>query len=44
VVLAVEAESEDAVRATIARDRWDQAHLGVDTIDPRTIRLAGRRV
>jgi uncharacterized protein YciI len=41
---AVEAESEDAVRATLARDPWSETHLQVDTIDPWTIRLDGRRV
>ena len=40
---AVEAESEDAVRATLARDPWSGTHLLVDTIDPWTIRLDGRR-
>jgi uncharacterized protein YciI len=43
VVHAVEAESEDAVRATLARDPWSGTHLLVDTIDPWTIRLDGRR-
>jgi uncharacterized protein YciI len=43
VVLAVEAESEDAVRATLARDPWSETHLQVDTIDAWTIRLDGRR-
>jgi len=43
VVLVVEAESEDAVRATLARDPWSETHLRVDTIDPWTIRLDGRR-
>jgi hypothetical protein len=43
VVLAVEAESEDAVRATLVRDPWSETHLRVDTIDPWTIRLDGRR-
>ena len=43
VVQAVEAESEDAVRATLARDPWSQTHLRFDTIDPWTIRLDGRR-
>jgi hypothetical protein len=43
VVLAVEAESEDAVRATLARDPWSETHLRVDTIDQWTIRLDGRR-
>jgi uncharacterized protein YciI len=43
VVHAVEAESEDAVRATLARDPWSETHLRVETIDPWTIRLDGRR-
>ena len=42
VVHAVEAESEDAVRATWARDPWSETHLVVDSIDPWTIRLDGR--
>ncbi len=42
VVHAVEAESEDAIRATLARDPWSETHLRVDTIDPWTIRLDGR--
>ena len=37
------AESEDAVRATLARDPWSETHLRIDTIDPWTIRLDGRR-
>jgi uncharacterized protein YciI len=43
VAHAVEAESEDAVRATLARDPWSESHLRVATIDPWTIRLDGRR-
>jgi uncharacterized protein YciI len=43
VAHVVEAESEDAVRATLARDPWSETHLRVDTIDPWTIRLDGRR-
>jgi hypothetical protein len=43
VVHAVEAESEDAVRAMLARDPWSGTHLRVATIDPWTIRLDGRR-
>jgi hypothetical protein len=39
---AVEAESEDVVRATLARDPWSETHLRVDTIDPWTIRLDAR--
>jgi uncharacterized protein YciI len=42
-VHVVEAESEDAVRATFARDPWSESHLVVDAIDPWTIRLDGRR-
>jgi uncharacterized protein YciI len=43
VVHVVEAESKDAVRATLARDPWSETHLRVDTIEPWTIRLDGRR-
>jgi len=43
VVLAVEAESQDAVRATLARDPWSETHLRVDTVEPWTIRLEARR-
>ncbi len=43
VVHAVEAESEDAIRATLARDPWSGTHLQIDTIDPWTIRLDARR-
>ena len=42
VVLVVDAESEDAVRATLARDPWSESHLVVDTVDRWTIRLDGR--
>lgn len=42
VVHAIESESEDAVRATLARDPWSESHLVVDAIDPWTIRLDGR--
>ena len=42
VVHAVEAESEEAVRTTLALDPWSETHLRVDTIDPWTIRLDGR--
>ncbi|MGH3475384.1 MAG: hypothetical protein ACRD0R_11400 [Acidimicrobiales bacterium] len=43
VVLAIEAASEDDVRATLARDPWSGTHLVVDTVDAWTIRLDGRR-
>jgi hypothetical protein len=42
VVLVVAAESEDAVRITLARDPWWESHLRLDAIDPWTIRLDGR--
>jgi uncharacterized protein YciI len=43
VAHAVEAESEAAIRATLARDPWSETHLRVDSIEPWTIRLDGRR-
>jgi hypothetical protein len=42
VVLAVEADSQDAVRTTLARDPWSETHLLIHTIEPWTIRLDGR--
>jgi uncharacterized protein YciI len=42
VVHVVEAESEESVRATLARDPWSETHLRVDAIEPWTIRLDGR--
>jgi len=36
VVLAIEAQTEDAVRATLARDPWSETHLRIDTIEPWT--------
>jgi uncharacterized protein YciI len=43
VAHAVEAESEDAIRATLARDPWSETHLRIASVDPWTIRLDGRR-
>lgn len=43
VLHAVEAESEEAIRATLARDPWSESHLRVDSIEPWTIRLDARR-
>jgi hypothetical protein len=43
VVLAVEAESEDTVRETLARDPWSGTHLRIESIERWTIRLDGRR-
>ena len=43
VVHAVEAESEDEIRRTLAGDPWSGTHLEIDAIEPWTIRLDGRR-
>jgi uncharacterized protein YciI len=42
VMHAVEAESEDAIRAKLAHDPWSESHLVIAAIDPWTIRLDGR--
>jgi hypothetical protein len=42
VAHAVEAESEEAIRATLAQDPWSESHLVIAAIDPWTIRLDGR--
>jgi uncharacterized protein YciI len=42
VVHAVQAESEAAVRQTLAADPWSGSHLRVEAIEPWTIRLDGR--
>jgi uncharacterized protein YciI len=42
VVHAVEAESEEAVRDTLARDPWSETHLRVESVQPWTIRLDAR--
>ena len=42
VVHAVEAESERAIRETLARDPWSETHLQVESVEPWTIRLDGR--
>lgn len=43
VVYAAEADSEDALRAELARDPWDGTHLVVDIVEQWTIRLDRRR-
>jgi uncharacterized protein YciI len=43
VVHVVEAESEGAVRETLAQDPWSETHLVIDSIDPWTLRLDARR-
>lgn len=42
VVHAVEADSEEQIRSTLARDPWSETHLRIDRIEPWTIRLDGR--
>jgi uncharacterized protein YciI len=42
VVHVIEAESEDEIRETLARDPWFETHLRIDSIDRWTIRLDGR--
>jgi uncharacterized protein YciI len=42
VVEAIDAESVEAVRATLARDPWSETHLQLESITPWTIRLDGR--
>ena len=39
---AVEAESEQEIRATLARDPWSGTHLEIGSIDAWTIRLDSR--
>ena len=39
VAHAIQASSEEEIRATLARDPWSKSHLVIDTIDPWTIRL-----
>ena len=43
VVHLIEADSEETVRATLARDPWSGTHLVVDAIEPWTIGLHARR-
>ena len=42
VAHAVEAESPEAIRATLANDPWSGSHLVIESIDAWTIRLDGR--
>lgn len=42
VVHVVEAESDEEIRRTLARDPWSETHLKIAAIDPWTIRLDGR--
>ena len=42
VVHAIEAQDEQDVRDTLARDPWSGTHLVVDAVEPWTVRLDGR--
>ena len=42
VAHAIEAESPEAIRATLANDPWSGSHLVIESIDVWTIRLDGR--
>ncbi len=42
VAYVIEAESEDAVRATLTADPWNETHLRLETVDGWTIRLDSR--
>jgi uncharacterized protein YciI len=44
VVHVIEADSEQAVRDTLARDPWSKSHLVIDAIDPWTLRLDSRTI
>jgi uncharacterized protein YciI len=43
VAHVIEADSEQAVRATLAGDPWSNTHLVIDSIEPWTLRLDSRR-
>jgi uncharacterized protein YciI len=42
VAHAMEAESEEALRAIWARDPWHESHLIIESVEPWEIRLDGR--
>jgi uncharacterized protein YciI len=44
VAHAIEAQSEEDVRATLARDPWSETHLRIEAIEPWTIRLDAREL
>jgi hypothetical protein len=41
-VLVVDADSEESVRSTLARDPWAGSHLHVESVEHWTIRLDAR--
>jgi uncharacterized protein YciI len=44
VAHAMEAASEEGLRAIWARDPWHQSHLIIESVEPWDIRLDGREV
>jgi uncharacterized protein YciI len=44
VAHAMEAASEEDVRAIWARDPWNESHLVLESVEPWEIRLDGRRL
>ena len=42
IIHAIEADSAEAVAATLAGDPWSESHLRLKSITPWTIRLDGR--
>jgi hypothetical protein len=42
IIHAIEANSAEAVRATLARDPWSETHLQLESVTSWTIRLDGR--
>jgi uncharacterized protein YciI len=42
VVIAIQAASEEDVRAVLAQDPWSGTHLQVDSVEVWSIRLDGR--
>jgi|ERR1700735_4212256 hypothetical protein len=43
VILAIESSSAERIRNVLALDPWSESHLQIDSIEPWTIRLDGRR-
>jgi hypothetical protein len=43
VAHAIESSSEEALRATLARDNWSGSHLVVERVEPWDVKLDGRR-
>jgi hypothetical protein len=42
VVHVIEADSEDEIRSTLARDPWSESHLQIESIELWNVRLDGR--